>query len=63
MILLTKLTGDKLLVNADLIKFVESTPDTLITLRDGERIMVRESAADVCNKVVEYQRSIRARLS
>jgi flagellar protein FlbD len=59
MILVSKLNGDKLLVNAHLVKYVESTPDTLITLRDGERVMVRESAAEVCSLIIDYQRTIR----
>jgi flagellar protein FlbD len=59
MIRLTRLNERPLVVNAELIKFVEETPDTVITLRDNEKILVRESADEVIGRVVEYARSIR----
>jgi flagellar protein FlbD len=46
-------------VNAELIKFVEETPDTVITLRDNEKILVKDSADVVIARVIEYARSIR----
>lgn len=56
MIELTKLQHAKIVVNADLIEFVESTPDTLITTTTGKKLMVRESVDDVVKAVVEYKR-------
>ena len=56
MIELTKLQNAKIVVNADLIEFVESTPDTLITTTTGKKIMVRESVAEVVKAVVAYKR-------
>ena len=44
MIQLTRLNNHPLVVNSDLIKFVEQAPDTVITLLSGEKIVVRESA-------------------
>ena len=59
MIRLTRLNERPLVVNAELIKFVEETPDTVITLRDNEKILVRESAETVIERVIEYSRSVR----
>jgi flagellar protein FlbD len=58
MIKLTRINGHEFVVNAHLIKFVESTPDTLVTLRDGEKIMVRETPDEVVHRAVEYRRSL-----
>jgi len=43
MIELTRLNGNRLIVNCDLIKFAESTPDTTLTLINGEKLIVRET--------------------
>lgn len=59
MIKLTRLGGKEFILNAELIKFVEQTPDTMVTLRDGEKVMVRESPEEVIRRAVEYSRSIR----
>jgi flagellar protein FlbD len=58
MILLTRLNTHPLVVNSDLIKFVEQAPDTVITLLSGEKIVVRESAQDVLERVVQFRRSV-----
>ena len=58
MIKLTRLNASPLAVNSDLIKFVEQAPDTVITLITGEKIVVRESAQEVLEKVVEFRRSV-----
>ncbi len=58
MIKLSLYNDADVIVNADLIEFVESTPDTLITLTTGKKVMVKESVQDVINKVVNYQRLI-----
>ncbi len=60
MILLTRLNDKPVVVNAELIKLIESTPDTLITLINGDHMMVRESAEEVVEKAVEYARRIRS---
>lgn len=59
MIALTRLKGKQLVVNAELIKTVEKTPDTVITLLNGDRLMVRESVEDVVAKAIDYARQIR----
>ena len=58
MVQLTRLNGHPLAVNSDLIKFVEQAPDTVITLVNGEKIVVRESAEDVLERVLQFRRSV-----
>lgn len=58
MIKLTRLNGREFIVNAQLIKYVESTPDTLLVLRDGDRVMVKEPPEEVVRRIVDYRRSI-----
>jgi flagellar protein FlbD len=59
MVKLTKLNGREFVLNSDLIKFIEETPDTIITLRDQEKIIVRETADDVIRRVIDFRRSER----
>jgi flagellar protein FlbD len=57
MIQLHRLNGKEFILNAELIKFVESTPDTLITLSEkDEKFMVKESVNEVVQRVVDYKR-------
>jgi len=56
MIQLTQLNGRPIVVNADLIEFVESTPDTIISLTTGKKILVRESDEDVIRLTAAYRR-------
>ncbi len=58
MIELHKLTGQQFVVNADLIKTIESVPDTIITLTTCERIYVKEPVAQVVSKVEIYKQKI-----
>lgn len=58
MIQLTRLNNSPLIVNSDLVKFVEQSPDTVITLVNGEKLLVREKADEVLNRIVEYRRSV-----
>lgn len=60
MIRVTKLNGSELVINADLIEFVESTPDTLISMTTGRKIMVLEALDEVVQKAVTYRRTARA---
>ncbi len=60
MITVTRLNDQALVINAELIKTVESTPDTLITLINGDRMMVKESMEEIVRKAVEYGRQMRA---
>jgi flagellar protein FlbD len=58
MIQLTRFNGKKLVINADLIQMVEHTPDTMIVLSNGEKILVKDSVEVVVRKVIEYKRLV-----
>lgn len=58
MILLTKINNNPIAVNSDLIEYIEETPDTVITLTNSDRVVVREGMADIIDKVVQYKRLI-----
>lgn len=58
MIHLTRLNHVALVLNSDLIEHLEMTPDTVITLTNGQKIMVLEPAAEVIRKVIQYRRAI-----
>jgi flagellar protein FlbD len=58
MIQLTRLNSTRLAVNSDLIQYVEEAPDTIITLVNGEKLVVRETAAEVIERVLVFRRSI-----
>jgi len=57
-IALRRLNNQPLIVNVDLIETVESTPDTVITLVSGNRLIVRDSLDDIRAKVVDFKRQI-----
>ena len=56
MLRLTRLDGRVIVINSDLIEFVESTPDTLISLTTGKKIMVRETDEQIIYKVAAFRR-------
>lgn len=58
MIQLTRLNNTPFLVNSDLIKFVEESPDTFVTLTTGEKIVVREKSADVLARIIQFRKSV-----
>jgi flagellar protein FlbD len=58
MIHLTRLNQVPLVLNADLIEHIEMTPDTVIVLTTGQKILVRESADQIIEKVVLFRRSV-----
>ena len=59
MIRLTKLNGREFILNAEQIKTLEETPDTIVTLLNGEQMMIRVKAAEVVKRAIEYLRSVR----
>lgn len=61
MIEVTKINGVKVLVNSDLIELVEETPDTVLTLTTGKKIIVKESRQEIKNLVILYRKDIFAR--
>lgn len=58
MIYLTRLNGTKLVVNAGMIEFVESTPDTIVSMNTGKKVIVRDPLAEVVSKIIEYQQAV-----
>ncbi len=56
MIKVTRLNGSELVLNCDLIEFVEAAPDTIISLVTGKKIMIKETPDEVIEKVAEYRR-------
>lgn len=63
MIELTRLNGNPVVLNSDLIKSAESSPDTMLTLINGEKIMVRESCQQVVEKVMAWRASLLAEVA
>lgn len=57
MIKVTRLNDQMMVINANLIEFIEESPDTIITLTTGKKVMVKESAESVIDKVTEYKRA------
>jgi flagellar protein FlbD len=55
MILITRLDGQAVYVNADLILFLESSPETILTLQNGKKITVKETIPQVIDRVVEFK--------
>ena len=58
MIRLTRLNKRPLVVNSDLIKFIENAPDTVMTLVSGEKIVVLETVEEVIARVVEFRQRL-----
>lgn len=58
MIEITKLNEQKVLINPSLIEMVEETPDTVISLTTGRKIIVKESRQDIKNLVKSYRKDI-----
>ena len=61
MIEITKLNGNKTLINPELIETIESTPDTIISLTTGRKIIVKESRQELNNLVKSYRKELFAR--
>jgi flagellar protein FlbD len=57
MIKLTRLGGEHFILNADLIQYVESRPDTFVTLTTGERVVVVETMDEVLRRAIAYQQA------
>ncbi len=55
MIKLTRLDGERFILNAEMIRYVEMRPDTFVTLTTGERIVVTESMDQVVDLALAYQ--------
>lgn len=58
MIIVRRLNGEQFGLNAEHIERVEETPDTVLTLQDGRKYIVKESLQEVLDRVVEYRARI-----
>ena len=59
MILVTRLNGKPMVINAELIRSIEENPDTTITLINGDHIIVKEPMQQIVEKAIDYGRSMR----
>jgi flagellar protein FlbD len=60
MIHLTRINHVPIVLNSDLIEHLESTPDTVISLTTGQKMVVRETVEEVVGRVIEFRRLIQA---
>lgn len=60
MVLVHRLKGEPLFLNADLIESIEALPDTVVTLADGRRIMLSDTPEDVVDRIRRYRASVLA---
>ena len=58
MISLTRINDTSIVLNAELIEFVEANPDTIVSLSNGHKYLVKDTVDEVVKKVKEYKRSI-----
>ncbi len=58
MIAVHRLRGEPMFLNADLVESIEATPDTVLTLVDGRRIVVADSPEEVAERIVEFRASV-----
>lgn len=58
MIKVTRLNDKEFVINTDIIEFIESTPDTVITTTTGKKVIVKEDVDEVIEKVINYKNKI-----
>ena len=58
MVRLTRLNRAPMVLNSDLIEHIDVTPDTVITLTNGQILRVLESADEVVQRIVDFRRRI-----
>ncbi len=63
MIELTRLNGTPMLLNSDLVKTAEASPDTMLTLINGEKLIVREELTQVVERVIAYRAALLATIA
>lgn len=55
MIKVTRFNGDEFFINSDLIEFIEETPDTVISMTTGKKVIVEETAEQIIEKIINYR--------
>jgi flagellar protein FlbD len=58
MIKVTRLNGDPIYINSALIEFIEETPDTMVTLTTGKKLIIKEHVEDIIKSILEYNAKI-----
>ncbi|MDI9466771.1 MAG: flagellar FlbD family protein [Syntrophomonadaceae bacterium] len=58
MIYLTRLNGEKIMVNVDMLEMLEETPDTVVTLTTGKKFVVKESTRQIREQVINFRKLI-----
>lgn len=58
MIKVTRLSGDPIYINSALIEFIEETPDTMVTLTTGKKLIIKEHVEEVIKSILEYNAKI-----
>lgn len=58
MIKVTRLNGKEFVINVDIIEFIESTPDTVITTTTGKKVIVKEDVDGIIKDVIEFKKRI-----
>ena len=61
MIEATRFNGTKILLNPDLIVYVETIPDTVVTMTNGEKVYVREPSSEIARQYLEHKKQVFAR--
>ncbi len=62
MIRVTRINHSPLILNSDLIEHMETTPDTVISLTNGQKYVVLEAAEDIVEKVVDFRRRLHSEI-
>lgn len=63
MIVVTRLNGQQLVINADKIRYIEAIPDTVICTENGDRLLVKETLTEVTRRAIEYAQIVRRPLA
>lgn len=58
MIKVTRINGEPIVINAEFIEFIEPTPDTVVSLTTGKKMMVQETVDEVVNRIADYRRRV-----
>lgn len=58
MIKVTRFKGTEVILNAELIELIEQTPDTVITLTNGQKMLVNEQPEEIVRRIMQYKRAI-----
>ena len=61
MITVSRLNDEQIMINPHLIETIEETPDTVVTLTNGKKFIVKEPAAEVVNRIVHYRQAINSK--